>query len=323
MQCAEERSHRGSTINGVAKGHALQGAPLVITQVNSATESRTILHDILEILSDFRNSRDLLYQITLRDVRIRYKQAVMGFGWALFMPIMVVMSGMIVRFAMAALSGGQIEPGAVATIAVKSIPWAFFVGSIGFAVVSLTGNSNLITKIYFPREVLPLSSVLAQAFDTAIGLCALGIVLPFLGVRLHWSQLWVPVLLATLLGFTAAAALLLSAANLFFRDVKYIVQVVLTFGIFFTPVFYEPAMLGPIGARVIMLNPLAPILEALRLVIVEGHSLLAPLVSAKAGQPVLAWSPWYLAASAVWAALGLVLSAILFHRAEFKFAELV
>lgn len=295
----------------------------MITQVNSATESRTFLHDIQEIVADYRNSRDLLYQLTLRDIRIRYKQAVMGFGWALFMPILIVLSGVVVRYAMATLSGRQLELGTLAAIAVKSIPWAFFVGSIGFAVASLTGNGNLITKIYFPRECLPLSAVFTQGFDTAIGIAALTVALPFLGVRLHWSLLWVPVLLVILFVFVAAASLFLSAASLFFRDVKYIVQVVLTFGIFFTPVFYEPTMLGGMGAQLVMLNPLAPVLEGLRLAVVDGHNLLVPLMSAKAGQPVLAWSPWYLLTSAVWAVGGLFFFGLVFHRAEFKFAEMV
>lgn len=295
----------------------------MITHVNAATESRTILQDIREVLADLRGSRDLLFELTRRDVRIRYKQAVMGFGWAVFMPIMIVISGSIVRLVMARLSGGEFERGAVAVMAVKALPWAFFVGAIGFAVSSLTGNNNLISKIYFPREVLPLAAILAQGFDTGIGAAVLCIVLPFLGVQLHWSILWLPVLLVMLLGFTVAAALFLSAANLFFRDVKFIVQVVLMFGIFFTPVFFEPAMLGPTGAKIIMLNPLAPIVEGLRLAIIDGHNLLTPLVSVEGGQSVLAWSPWYLLTGVVWAVAGLVLSALLFHRAEYRFAELV
>lgn len=281
-----------------------------------------MFHDIREIIRDYRISRDLLYQITLRDVRIRYKQAIMGFAWALFMPVLIVMSGMIVRFAMVRLSGGQIDRSEVVTMAVKSLPWAFFVGAIGFAVGSLTGNGSLISKIYFPREVLPLSSVLAQCFDTGIGMAAVALLLPFLGVRFHWSLLWVPVLLAALFGFTAGAALFLSAANLFFRDVKYIVQVILTFGIFFTPIFYEPSMLGATGARLVMLNPLGPIVEGLRLAIVQGHNLLLPLTTVKAGQAIEVWSPWYLVSMVVWALLFPFITSLFFHRAEFKFAEL-
>ena len=111
---------------------------------------------------------------------------------------------------------------------------------------------------------------------------------------------------------------------MFFRDVKYIVQVLLTFGIFFTPVFFEPAMFGVVGAKLMMLNPLAPLLEGIRLALVEGHNLLRPLViGADSSAQIAAWSPWYLAYSAGWGILGLVGSSLLFHRLEFLFAEYV
>ena len=280
-----------------------------------------MIGDYREIVFDLWHGRDLLYQLTLRDIRIRYKQAVMGFGWSIFMPIMVVLSGALVRYAMALVSGVHLDVTDVAGLAVKALPWAFFVGTIGFATTSLTANMNLVSKVYFPREVLPLSSTFAQCFDTLIGLSALAVILPFLGVRASWGLLWVPVLLFLLVTFTAAASLFLSCANLFFRDVKYIVQVMLTFGIFFTPVFFEPSMLGARGSRLVMLNPLSPILEGMRLAVVKGHNLFEPLAATAKGGIV--WEPWYLLYSAAWAIVGLLLASLLFHRSEFVFAEYV
>lgn len=283
-----------------------------------------LVRDLREIAGDVWRSRDLLYQLALRDIRIRYKQAVMGFGWAIFMPLLIVSAGFLVRLAMATVSGSTLDRAGIAGIVVRSLPWAFFVGSIGFAVNSLTGNMNLVSKVSFPREVLPLAATCAQTFDTLIGSTAVAIALPFLGVRLTTGLLWIPVLAVLVFCFTLAAALFLSCANLFFRDVKYIVQVMLTFGIFFTPVLYEPAMLGPTGARLVMLNPLAPLLEGIRLSVTQGHNLLVPLTElSKHGQMVVAWEPWYLAYSAVWALGGLAVSAALFHRLEFVFAEYV
>ena len=277
-----------------------------------------------EIFRDFWQFRDLLYQMTRRDIRIRYKQAVMGFGWAVFMPLLIVAAGVLVRVAMAEVSGSPLEKEHIAGLAVKALPWSFFVGAIGFAVNSLTGNMNLVTKIYFPREVMPVSSVLAQLFDTSISALFLCVVLPFLGAVASPALLWIPVLVLLLVMFTAATSLVLSCGNLFFRDVKYIVQVLLTFGIFFTPVLWEPSMLGPIGSRLIMLNPLAPILEGLRLTVVQGHNLLQPLtVLDKHGVALLAWSPWYLAYCAVWAIGGLAAALLLFHRLEYVFAEYI
>jgi len=267
--------------------------------------------------------RELLEQLTKRDIKLRYKQAAMGFAWAIFMPCLIVLSGLIIKFAMAQISGQSLAPRDIANIAVKGVGWSFFVGALGFATSSLIGNSNLVTKIYFPREVLPLSSVGAQLFDTSIGLVTLAIILPFLGVRVHESFVWIPLLLILLVLFTTGVSLFLSCANLFFRDVKYIVQVVLMFGIFFTPIFFQPAMLGPRGAQLVAINPLTGILEGLRLVVVDGRDLLHPITGIVKGVEREIWTPWELVYSAV-CAVGMVLgSTLMFRRLQHLFAEYV
>lgn len=267
--------------------------------------------------------RELLEQLTKRDIKLRYKQAAMGFAWAVFMPCLIVLSGLIIRYAMAQISGQTLHRVDIANIAIKGVGWAFFVGALGFATASLVGNSNLVTKIYFPREVLPLSSVGAQAFDTSIGLLTLVVILPVLGVGLHASLVWVPLLLVLLVLFTTGVSLFLSCANLFFRDVKYIVQVVLMFGIFFTPIFFEPAMLGPVGARLAMLNPLTGILEGLRLSIVDGHNLLYPVTVMMKGVERTVWDPWELVYSAVVSVAGMIGATLMFRRLQHLFAEYV
>lgn len=279
---------------------------------------RSALRDFREIIADFRRSRDLLTQLTLRDIRVRYKQAALGFAWALVIPVTIVLAGLAVRVAISYASGHPLETEQLARMAVKSIPWAFFVGCIGSATPSLVGNITLVTKIYFPREVLPIAACIAQTFDSSIGLLAVAIVLPFLGVSPSLQLLWVPILLALLWALSAAAALFLSCANLFFRDVKYMVQVFLSFGIFFTPVLVDAPMFGPRFAPIIMLNPVSPILEGLRLAVVDHHNLIHPVLSNPSGW--VSWHPWYLAYSAAWALIGLVASALFFHRSERRFA---
>ncbi|RIL01396.1 MAG: hypothetical protein DCC71_17815 [Proteobacteria bacterium] len=278
--------------------------------------------ELAELARDVFAHRELLAQITLRDVRIRYTQAVMGFGWAVLMPAMIVGAGLMIRWAMAHVSGERLDGSVAFGLALKALPWAFFVGAIGFAVNSLTGNFELVTKVAFPRIVLPIAAVLTQAIDTAVGGAALLVAGPLLGAGVGASWLWVPPLALLALALTSAAAIFLACANLFFRDVKYLVQIFLTFGIFFTPVFFEPAMLGATGAELLMLNPLSPILEGLRLAVAENHDLARSLVSADAqGRAVLAWSPWYLAYAGAVAALGLFASALVFRRLERLFAE--
>jgi len=298
--------------------------------MRSGTEVRTISAqrpsmraDTIQIAADFSRYRELLYQLTLRDIRVRYKQAVMGLGWAVLMPVIVVLAGALVRYAMARLSGTDLRGEAVAAVAVRAIPWTFFVGAISFANTTLIGNHNLVTKIYFPREMLPLAAVLAQVFDSAIGTVALLVLLLFLGITPTLAWLWALPIAALLILFTSGVALFLSCANLFFRDVKYIVQVLLTFGIFFTPVFYEASMLGSSGSMLVMLNPLAPLLEGLRLAVLDGHNLTHVLVTSAAGSEVLAWSPWFLWYGMACTAIMFGVSAIMFHRLEFLFAEYV
>ena len=301
-----------------------QPVQATVVRVSSGTEDARHGNVFVEIVRDIVEHRELLWQLTRRDVMIRYKQATMGFLWAILIPTMVVLAGVVVRFGVAVASGSKLPAPEIGGIMVKALPWSFFVGSLGFATSSLIGSIHLVTKVAFPREVLPLSAILAQAFDMSIASGAVVIALCFVGGTFSVQLLWVPVMLALLFAFTVAICLFLACANLFFRDVRYLVQVFLTFGIFFTPVFFDAATFGAQGARLVMLNPLAPMLEGLRLAVVQGHNLLDPLtVLTRAGAPVVAWTPWYLLYSAVWAIGGLLVSAVVFHRAEDSFAEYI
>jgi ABC-type polysaccharide/polyol phosphate export permease len=287
-------------------------------------DERSVARDLREIVRDeLWAHRGLLYELIRRDIRVRYKQTALGFAWAVLMPMLIVMAGATVRYAMAYVGGRHLGVQDVAGIAIKAVPWAFFVGSMSFATVSLVSQANLVTKIYFPREVLPLASTLAQAFDASVGIVTLFVAFALLDIHYGIAVLWAPALALVALLLTAGLALFLSCANLFYRDVKYVVQVLLTFGIFFTPVFFEPEMFGPLGARLMMLNPLAPIMEGLRLSVVLGHNLVDTLVVPGRHGAVVAWSPWYLVYAAALAVLVFVSGLLVFHRAESKFAEYV
>jgi ABC-type polysaccharide/polyol phosphate export permease len=265
-----------------------------------------------EMTKELIESRDLLWQLTVRDLKLRYKQAAMGVLWAIFMPMVIVGAGLFMRTLIARLSGTQVGVQDLGSVAVKSLVWSFFAGSMSFSVGSLTQNLPLVTKIYFPREVLPLSAVLTQLLDTAVGGGILLVALTLSGsVHWSWQMLWaVPTLGLLLLG-VAGLALVDGGANLFYRDVKYIVQVVVSFGILFVPVFYEPALFGRAGWW-LYINPLAVVMEGLRLSLIEGESL---------GSVSADWHPLLLVyALAVSLAVTLV-GWLVFHRSESVFAE--
>lgn len=257
-------------------------------------------------LGRFQLHRDLLIALVQRELKVRYKQSIMGILWAILMPALIVGAGAIVKVAMAKLSGSSVSTQSLALVTVKSIPWAFFAGAVKQSSVSLISNSNLVTKIYTPREVFPIAAVLAQSVDSLVGAAVLALVLPFLGVTLSARLLLLPVFAAELFLLTAAFGLFLSAGSLFFRDVKYLVEVFITFGIFFTPVFYEAAMFDR-WSSLILLNPVSPILEGIGAVVV-GTAL-----------PGIGW----LVYSGVFATVGFMIAFIVFKRMEPYFAESV
>lgn len=215
--------------------------------------------------------KDLMFMLIKRDLKIRYKQAAMGFLWAIFMPIMAIAAGVIIKFAISILSGKGFEIKEIVTVSVKVLPWTFFVNAIKFSVNSLVGNRELITKIYFPREVFPWAATLACFFDFIIAGITLLIFLFFAQIDINMLFFWVPYLLTLLLLFTLGLGFMLSSANLFFRDVKYIVEIILMFGMFFTPVFYEAKTFGKWG-NILLLNPIGSILELINQVLVLKQS---------------------------------------------------
>ena len=179
-----------------------------------------------EELQELYKYRELLYMIAYRDVKVRYKQSIMGFMWAILMPIVIVVAGVVVRYAYAFASHVPLRTTDIASVAVKSLPWAFLVSSVRFGCNSLIGaNNNLVTKIYFPREIFPLAAVIASLFDFFVASGALLIFL--LMVKVGWSYylIWVPLLLLNMVILASGIAMIVSAASLFFRDVKYIVEV--------------------------------------------------------------------------------------------------
>jgi len=257
-----------------------------------------------EMISELIEYRELLYILTWRDIKVRYKQSVMGFLWAILMPLMVFAAGLVVKVGVSFVSGKPLVLGDHALLMVKALPWSFFIGSIKFATASLITNNNLVSKVYFPRELFPLAAVLTNLFDFALAAIPVTILLLLSGVGVSWYLFWLPVLFVLLFLLTAGLALLLSCANLFFRDVKYIVEIVLTFAIFFTPVLYEASMFGK-WASVLQLNPVGALLEAISAVTI-GHR-----------APEMVW----VAYAAVCSIVTFGFSWITFHRAEFMFAE--
>jgi homopolymeric O-antigen transport system permease protein len=257
--------------------------------------------DVKEMLTELGEYRELILQMTKRDIKIRYKQAVMGFGWAVFTPLVntVLFSVIFTRVA-------PIEtPVPYPVFAYCGLwCWNFTASSLRFSTISLTSNINLVAKVYFPREVFPFSSVIVSLIDFLVGAAILVALLIYYRVPIGLQVLWLPAVLAVQVCFTAAIALLLSMANLFFRDVKYLFEVVITVWMFGTSVVYPLSDVGGTLGRLLVLNPMTPIVDAYRNVILLNAPPPAALGLAAGLSVVLLAFFWF----------G-------FHRAEAEFAE--
>jgi lipopolysaccharide transport system permease protein len=263
---------------------------------------KQLIGDVREMVTEQVHYRELLYQLTKRDLLLRYKQSIMGFGWAIFMPLVNTLVFSVVFMRIAPIDSGMPYP----LFAFSGLlTWNFFASSLKFAVNSLTGNVNLVTKVYFPREILPFSAVIVCFVDFLVASIVFVPLMLYYQVTPTWHLLWVPVVLLVHLAFTAGMALLLAMGNLFYRDVKYLFEIVITVWMFATSVLYPVEKIGGGLGAVMRANPMTPIIDAYRDVLLRGES---PFT-----QPFLV--------AALVAMLTLAGGWVLFHRAAFQFAE--
>lgn len=262
---------------------------------------RSLLADCREMFVEQRDYRELLAQMTWRDLLLRYKQTIMGFGWAVFMPLVNTAVFSIIFTRVAPLE----TPVAYPVFAFCGLwVWNFFASSLRFSVVSLTSNANLVAKVYFPREIFPFSAVIVCLVDFTVGSIVLVGLMTWYHIPVGLNLLWLPAVLGVHIVFTTAVALVLSMANLFYRDVKYLFEVVATIWMFASPVVYPVDRLGGTLGLLVRLNPMTPIIEAYRSVLLLNQA------------------PGALFGVAALLSVGLFLfSWLLFHRLEFRFAE--
>jgi lipopolysaccharide transport system permease protein len=254
-----------------------------------------------EIIDEQIAYRELLMQMIRRDLLIRYKQTVMGFGWAVFMPLLNTAVFSIIFTRVAPIDVGMPYP----VFAFSGLLlWNFFASALRFSVTSLTGNPSLVTKVYFPREIFPFSVVVVSFVDAMVASVVLVALLAYYGVGISWSIVFVPVVIGVLVIFTTAVALFVAMANLFYRDVKYLFEIVISVWMFATSVIYPLDRLDGRLASVLALNPMTHCIDAFRAIVIE-HRAPAPVFATTAIVSIcLLASAW-----------------LLFHRAEFDFAE--
>ena len=213
--------------------------------------------------------RELLWLITQREIKVRYKQSLLGALWAVLQPfsLMLVFTIFFSWFARMQSDGIPYPLFSYAGL----LPWMFFSTSLSFAIPSLISNSHIITKIYFPREIVPLASVLAAFLDFVIASGIFLLLILYYRVTLTWNILYVVPLAVIQTAFTAGVCLLLSAFTVLYRDVRHMLPLLIQIWMFVTPILY-PVSVVPLKWRTwyLALNPMAVIIDGYRRAAVQG-----------------------------------------------------
>ncbi len=206
--------------------------------------------------------RELLYFLVWRDIKVRYKQTALGALWAVIQPFftMVVFSLFFGR--LAGVKSDNVPYPIFAYAAL--VPWTFFANGLSESSNSLVGSANLIKKVYFPRLAVPAAAVLAGLVDFAVAFTVLVGMMLYYGVALTANALWLPVFLLLALATALGAGLWLSALNVQFRDVRYVVPFAVQFWLFATPIAYPSSLLPEPWRTVYGLNPMAGVVEGFR-----------------------------------------------------------
>ena len=258
--------------------------------------------DVREMFAEQHEYRELLYQMTKRDLLLRYKQTAMGFGWAVFMPLLNTAIFSVIFMRVAPLDTPVPYPVYAYT---GLLVWNFFASSLRFGVGSLTSNIPLVTKVYFPREILPFSAVLVTLVDFAVGALVLLAFMAYYQIVPGPALLLLPAVIAVHVVFTMGVTLLLAMANLFYRDVKYLLEIVVSLWMFASSIVYPVELAGGRLGALLALNPITPIVDAYRAVLLYGRPPdLVPFTGAAIVALIVLLTGW-----------------VVFHRAEFQFAE--
>jgi lipopolysaccharide transport system permease protein len=250
--------------------------------------------------------RELLYFLTWRDIKVRYKQAVLGVAWAVLNPVITVVVFDIVFNKLLHVQQQSIGnvPYILITYAAL-LPWNLFSGALGRAGMSLVGNANLLTKIYFPRLVIPISAVVGGLVDFVISLVVFFCLMAAYGVAPSWHIVFLPVFTLLALVTSLAFGLWLAALNVLYRDIQYIIPFLVQIWMFLSPVAYQLHLHGK-WALVYSLNPLVGVIEGFRWALVGQPAPGALLVVSNAAMVVL-----------------LIAGLMYFKRMERTFADLI
>jgi lipopolysaccharide transport system permease protein len=256
---------------------------------------------------DLWRYRELFYFLAWRDILVRYKQTAIGIAWALIRPLLTTVVLTIVFSKIAKLSAPGSAPYPLLVFAAM-LPWQFFSTALSESSSSLIGNANLVSKVYFPRLIVPGGAVVTSFVDFAIMLGLMAAMMAWYGYLPDWHVVTLPLFIGVAFAAALGGGLWLSALNVKYRDFRYIVPFILQFGIYISPVGFSSDKIPAAWRLLYACNPLVGIIDGFRWALLHGE---APL-----------WWPSVLASlvmTAIWCLVGISY----FRRTERRFADII
>jgi lipopolysaccharide transport system permease protein len=249
--------------------------------------------------------RELLYFLTMRDVKVRYKQTLLGGLWAILQPFLTMLIFSVIFGRVAKIPSDGI-PYPIFSYAAL-VPWTFFATGLTQASNSMVTSANLIKKIYFPRLAIPIASIFARTVDFLFSFVILIVMMLYYGIAPTGNVIWLPLLLLLALVTSLGVSLWLSAMNVQYRDVKYITPFLVQFWLFATPIVYPSSMLDEKWRILYALNPMAGVVEGFRWALLGVDTAPGPMILV----------------SSIMAVIILISGAFYFRRLEKTFADII
>ncbi|MCB9246147.1 MAG: ABC transporter permease [Flavobacteriales bacterium] len=219
---------------------------------------------------DLWRYRELFYILSWRDIKVRYKQTVIGIAWSVIRPLLTMFVFTVVFGKLAKMPTEGSAPYAILVYAAM-LPWQFFASGLTESSSSLISNSNLISKVYFPRLIIPTSSVITSLIDFFISLGLLGLLMLYFGYTPPLRALLFPVFLLLALVASLGVGFLLTALNVKYRDFRYVVPFIVQFGLYISPVGFSSRIIPDKYAFWYNLNPMVGIIDGFRWCFIHGN----------------------------------------------------
>lgn len=293
-----------------------QDKQTVIEIVNSVSTQERISHIWSQMTMRFRELivyRGLIRNMVARDLKVRYKNSILGVLWSLLNPLLMMLVFTVVFTVMRNRAIDNFP----AFMLIGLLPWQFFQDGVSSATSSIVTNNALINKVYFPREILVISGVLSNLVNFLIALTLLIPILIYFNIQLTSWVLLLPVMIIIQVIFTLGIGFIVATANVFYRDVSMVTSVALLAGFFLTPIFYPSEELPPsytlfgidwdIERMMFWLNPMASIIEGYRRILFYGTE----------------HAPDFLVRTFLTAMIVLVIGLIFFYRNNHRFGEII